>query len=648
MTSPPSRLALLLKNGPWLVIAGFATLLALAAWAFHPGLGGRFIFDDTPNLQPWADLGDISSLGKMMSFAFSSKFFPGRPLSMLSFLIDDQSWPPDVVALKRTNLALHLVNACLVFWFALKLLEHLLPDRETRQRAWLALFVTAVWALHPLQVSTVSYIIQRMCLLNTTLTLLALLLFLHGRAALDTAPIRAMIVCSIAVGVGMPLAILAKENGLLVCAFVLLLESFCFDQTTYRAWRIWKAAFLWLPLAAFVAYCLYTYRFFTTGFDTRHFNAWERLLSQGPVLGDYVRKLLLPRLSGSSLYVDNFPISHSLFSPPGTAVYWAIIVGSILYAWKMRRRLPLVSFGILFFFCGHLMESTLLPLELYFEHRNYLPQAGLWMSVAGLLAQPASPQLRRILTAAVLGWIALLTIITHNNAMLWARPDLQAAMWYRDNPGSLRTTLGYANALLEQGDAEGAGTVLENGTRLYPNIMSLRISQRLLQCFVQDRPTRFDDLPALARTADYDTGGIVVLEKMRSLHILAPRKTSGCQQPTEQQIGQIYLGYLENPKFSGDQTALTSYMAEISLAYGDATGALHYYQLAFKKSADPAYGYFSAVLLQKMGRHAEARSYADLSLQALNWREQIRYPHLRGLLEKIRSGPSGTGSGKPS
>ncbi|MFZ5560659.1 MAG: hypothetical protein ACOY41_03880 [Pseudomonadota bacterium] len=618
----------------------FLALLLLVLWSFAPGLGGQLIFDDLPNFQPWKDLGDIDSFADVLTFTFSSSGLPGRPLSLLTFLVDDQSWAPDVHALKRTNLALHLLNLCLVFWFSLKVFRCLRPDLTALRGSMLALFAAALWALHPLQVSNVSYVIQRMNLLSTLLELAGLLLFMHGREQLLQSPRQALLLCSIGIGLGMPLAVLAKENGLLLCVFVLLVERFCYAPVRRPGWRLWKLAFLWLPLLAFLGYCI-SRQIFTAGFGSRHFNAWERLLTQGPVVADYLNKLLLPRLQGSSsLYVDNFPVSHSLIDPPGTLLAWLFLAGLLAGAWLLRQRIPLFSFGVLFYFCGHLMESTILPLELYFEHRNYLPQAGLWLAAAGLLAH-ATPKLERIAAAAALGFLVLLLVLTRQNALLWSQPELQTEVWYNENPGSLRNTLAFANLLLQRGDFSRTQKVLTDGLKHHPDSLAIAVAQRYVSCYWQDQPTNFDDLPALAKQARYETASIIMLEQIRSLSSQPEvrERLRGCQPASAHQSADIYRAMLANPLFSGGRTGarLNELLAELATASRDLNATMHYYDTAFRAEASPVYPYRQALILLDAGLPDEAAHYAELAETHFTGRRRLLYPELEARLQDLQA-----------
>lgn len=620
----------------------FLGLLNLVTWSFAAGLGGGLIFDDLPNLLPWQNMGDIHTLSQALTFTFSGNSLPGRPLSLLSFLIDDQSWPPNIYSLKRTNLAIHLLNTCLIFWLSLKLLPRLLNNSTAI--TGFALFIAAIWALHPLQVSNVSYIIQRMNLLSTLFELIGLLLFFYGRQQLSQAPQKALLICSIAIGFFMPVAILAKENGLLLCAFALLIEAFCFPKNTQAVWRAWKAVFLWFPLIAFLIYCVITLPSLTFTYPNRNFNSWERLLTQGPVLTDYLYKLLLPRLQGSGLYFDNFPVSRSLITPLNTLYCWLLLLGLLAAAWGLRHKLPLFAFGIFFYFTGHLMESTLIPLELYFEHRNYFPQWGLWLALLGLtplLPKNISRSFKGLGVILAVIVVALLAIMARNNAALWSNTNTQTAIWYQDNPGSLRNILSYTNLLLSRMQPERAQPILTKAAQENSNSLILAISQRYIQCYWQGKPTDFTPLSSLASHAEHDNASLDMLKKMQEISQTgfppAPSDNQ-CIYANQKQISVIYHTLLSNPHFNFPNVHehIHEQLAEIAVKQRNLDEAMAQYQLAFEQKRNPIYPYRQALLLQSAGLSVEALPFLAQSEQALTLRYQTLYPDLKSRYQPLR------------
>ena len=107
-------------------------------------------------------------------------------------------------------------------------------------------------------------------------------------------------------------------------------------------------------------------------------------MTQAHVIALYLKLFFVPIPGTMSLFHDNFPITHAL---DGTTVLLLVgYVAAIVGAFALRQRAPWIGFGILWFFACHLLESTLIPLELVFEHRNYLAILGLCAALVGASA----------------------------------------------------------------------------------------------------------------------------------------------------------------------------------------------------------------------------------------------------------------------
>lgn len=617
-------------------------LLALSYYLYLPGLGGTFIFDDVPNFKPWADMGDINNTANLIRFSLSSIYFPGRPLSLASFLIDDQSWPADIHALKSTNLFLHLLNTSLCFWLLLKLLRPLSGNKGVA----MALLISAIWALHPIQVSNVSYIIQRMNLLGSLTTLVGLLLYTSGRTYLKSRPVRALLLCSGGIGFFLIIGILCKENALLLCAYALLIEYFFFSinekSSTPGWWPYWKACFLWGPLFLFAAYTLYSFRGFTVGFESRNFNVIERLLTQGPVVASYLHKILIPHMGGTGLYFDNFPISRSLWNPINTLYSWAFITGALLGAFLLRKKNPLFSFGVFFYFVGHSMESTVIPLELYFEHRNYLPQLGIWISIASLFfsffTQVSTRTFKFIAIAGAGIFLVFIAFLTWQNARLWGNYPVQAATWYHDNPSSLRAAQEYASVLYQiPGRKAEASRILQQSAKDHPDLLAPITAERYAECTHTGTPPRFEDLIARASQASYETSVVSVLTRYTGFLTGAARNP--CPGFSEEALEEMMLALAQNPKFSGStKSDLYMNLGELAVAQQNLTKTMAYYDAAFAASPNPVFPYRQALYLGSAGLYSDARHYLDIAEKHLDWRKRLFYPTLAGDIKKWRDG----------
>ncbi|MEA3428356.1 MAG: tetratricopeptide repeat protein, partial [Thermodesulfobacteriota bacterium] len=121
-----------------------------------------------------------------------------------------------------------------------------------------------------------------------------------------------------------------------------------------------------------------------SGYQYRPFTLAERLLTEPRLILFYISLLLYPVSSRLTLLHD-VEVSTSLFTPWTTLPSILIILLMIVTALMISRKRPLISYCILFFFLNHLIEGSFIPLELIFEHRNYLPSMFVFVPIGILI-----------------------------------------------------------------------------------------------------------------------------------------------------------------------------------------------------------------------------------------------------------------------
>jgi len=424
--------------------SGFLFFLVLIStvWLYWWGLYGVFLFDDLPNLQSLNSIKDVNAFNEIWRFITEGRAGSlGRPLSLVTFALQADSWPFYPRDFKYVNLMIHLLNGSLIFWFIL-LLTRILELPEKRGLL-LALLTASIWLWHPLQVSTVLYVIQRMAQLSTLFTLVGLLAYLYGRQYLARGKLKSgFFWVSVGVGLGGILATLSKENGILLVLYIIVLEVTVLRSLPKpRYWRIWSWIFLYLPLILLSLYFATHVEGLLRGYEIREFTMGERLLTQTRILTDYLAKILLLRPYGFTLYHDDFTISHSLLNPPTTLMAIAFIITMFVIAIRVRQTLPVLAFGILWFLAGHVLESSFIGLMLYFEHRNYLPMLGIIFAViygtTWLLGFILNTFLRKIAIFFCALLLVIIPLITWSQTDLWSKPWTQAALWAKQHPQSL-------------------------------------------------------------------------------------------------------------------------------------------------------------------------------------------------------------------
>ena len=228
---------------------------------------------------------------------------------------------------------------------------------------------------------------------------------------------------------------------MLTLIYVYLVEwvVFQFRSSSHVCTRI--LAFLrYSPIVAtaFVAVWLWRSYDFDLAYGYRPFTLSERVLTEARIVWFYIFQIFVPNVSWLTFYHDDFVISTDLLTPPSTllAVLGRIVL--VALAAIIVRRAPLVGFGIFWFYGGHLLESTMFPLELIFEHRNYLPMFGLYVAVLALpfyLNGLAGHAKRFILCIAIL--IAGAAFATSIRAVNWGSP-LRVIVEAEHKPNSAR------------------------------------------------------------------------------------------------------------------------------------------------------------------------------------------------------------------
>jgi len=370
-------------------IIALATLLAgvLLVAIYWPGLHGGFFFDDGPSilLAQGVRLETLSLESLQQVFASGHSGPSGRPIAQLSFALNHYLSGFSPFAFKASNLAIHAANALLIFFLALRLLTGAKPQTERHSALIAAGVLATAWLLHPIQLTPVLHVVQRMTSLSALFLLAALVLHVRARSGRPS-----LIKLITAWGILWPLSFFSKETGALfpffVLAWELIVRRSIVGKIDYPARGL--AAFAGLILLAATAYALSSRgQWLWAGYELRAFSLAERLLTEGRVLWFYLGLMAFPQLEALGLYHDDIALSTDLFTPSTTLPAIAGLIALIWFAWRARIRAPLVSFGIAWFLIGHGLESTVLPLEIAHEHRNYLPLFGILLAMTYALYQ---------------------------------------------------------------------------------------------------------------------------------------------------------------------------------------------------------------------------------------------------------------------
>ncbi len=258
-----------------------------------------------------------------------------------------------------------------------------LKEKFSRSRYFIAFLSAALWAIHPIQTQAVTYIVQRMASMAAMFYVLSLLLYIQCRMSGSSLHrIFCLLVCVLT----FLLALGSKENAAMLPASLLLIEFTCFQKFN---WRFIKKSYFWGSVAVGVMILILAVWFFKpdftfswlNGYRNRPFTLAERILTEPRIVLFYLSQLFFPLPNRLSVEHDVI-LSTSLFQPWTTLPAILLTLLLIGLGISQIRKRPIVALAILFFFFNHIIESTVIPLELIFEHRNYLPSMFLFLPIA--------------------------------------------------------------------------------------------------------------------------------------------------------------------------------------------------------------------------------------------------------------------------
>lgn len=419
-----------------------AALLAAYANSFHVPL----LLDDPDSIVDNPTIRSLSSA--WLPPAGSGITTSGRPLLNVSLAINYAIHGTDVFGYHVGNLLIHFL-AALVLWGVVRrtLLQPVLAARYGSVATPLAWCAAALWALHPLQTESVTYIIQRAESLVGLCYFLTLYGFIRSTASRPAGeknllwPACTVLAC---------VAGMASKEVMASAPLILFLYDRTFVSGSFaRSWQAHRRLYValacpWLVLLACIVQS--GGRGGSVGFA--EITWWEYALTQAPAIVGYAWRAIWP----ANLIFDYGAIVEKNPAVVGPALLAVLLaLGAGIYA--LRRR-PIAGFGFAWFFLILAPSSSIVPVatQTVAEHRMYLPLAALVVP-AVLLLHRAVPRAALALGLALLvaaGWRTHARNADYRDSLsIWADTA-------RRVPDSPRARNNHGAMLLERGRTDEA------------------------------------------------------------------------------------------------------------------------------------------------------------------------------------------------
>lgn len=428
--------------------------------AYSNSLNGTWALDDILARKPV----DIEALRDLIGF---------RKVTYLSFLLNQRLAPFSPANFRGLNIFIHFINAVLVYVLAYKTM--LLGGLNDKKKVFLTAFFSSLFfALHPLNINAVAYIIQRMTSLATFFVLLSLLSYiLAAEAGKRLKAALFYMLCGILVILG----IFAKENAVMAIPLIILYNYVFLKKSDNKLFlkKITISAVIGLVSIGLAAYLLgfhHTFidliKIFTklnqplaekgwTATDV-YWTPLQHILTELRVVSRYIFLIFIPLPAFMVFDSWGYPVSHGITAPVTTL--WSLIFLLVLLMfsiWKIKR-FPLLCFGILWYLLAISLESFLaLGSDLYFEHRNYLPLTGLIIGLTGQSLIMLQNRIKgKVIFAGAVVFCLLLGSLTVSRNFVWKDSITLWGDTLSKNPANIRAMIAMGNLYLNVSDIDNA------------------------------------------------------------------------------------------------------------------------------------------------------------------------------------------------
>ena len=350
------------------------TFLAIVVFFLYAKtLTADFIFDDWHNIRnnPYIRLTQLSPQSLIRAAHQSPS--PSRPFAYMSFALNYFVHGYNAKGFHLVNILIHIANGMLLYFLiGTTLRTPALYPRYSTYR-WAPFFTAFIWLVHPLHTQSVSYIVQRMNSMAAMFYVLSMLLYAQARMAEGKHKRRVLLSILPVAGI---LALGSKEISATLPFFIFIYEWYFFQDLRWEWFKKRLPVIAAICLLMIIISVLYLgvnpFERIMAGYATHHLTMAQRGLSQFRVVMFYISLLLWPHPSRLNLDHD-FQPSYSLLDPIPTLLAIGAIMAILCLAILLAKKDRLISFCVLWFFGNLAIESSIIGLEMVFEHRNYLP-----------------------------------------------------------------------------------------------------------------------------------------------------------------------------------------------------------------------------------------------------------------------------------
>lgn len=400
------------------------------------------LFVNNPSIQ-------IDNISLKNLYNLKLENYETRPLSVISLAINYYFNKNNVFGYHIFNISVHILTGIFLFLFFKVTLDFLPEKKLTQSTRFIPFFAALIWLVHPIQIQSVTYIIQRMSSMAALFYILSMLFYIHARLSKTSWRKYILFTCCLSTAL---LALSSKENAAMLPIFIFLYEWF-FIQDLNISWFKRKIPFI-LGISVFLIIMGLIYMGnnptdqILSKYSARGFTPYQRVITQFRVVIFYISLLIFPKPSRLNLEHD-FSLSYSFIEPITTILSFSALIALLCFSVWLAKRERLLSFAILWYLGNLVLESSVIPLEIIFEHRNYLPSMLLcFLGTTAVFRFVKGKRQSMILLCAI---VVLFSFWTFKRNSIWSDKILFYEDALNKSPSNVRVHMDLAEALIGKG-----------------------------------------------------------------------------------------------------------------------------------------------------------------------------------------------------
>ena len=296
-----------------------------------------------------------------------------------------------------------------------------------------------------------------------------------------------------------------------------------------------------------------------------------------------------------------------------------------------RRRYPWFALAVLWFLAGHIIESTVVPLELYFEHRNYLPIVGPIIALAAFLLLH-SAQSRKFALAVIPVVLLANAWFLHSFASLSSDSSMASRYWAMQHPHSVRAITNMATYQLAEGRMDSGIATIQRFAQEHPRYAYIRIQELNLRCITSPEEPLSDELgeiEALLADVDFSYSAGKMLSQLFTTTTAVP-----CVDVRPTSVIQLATALRDNPRYRNDPSYNQFHhklLAGIYRHLGNTQATHDHLEKAIELRISAELVMMMTMTLAEANENAQAREFLAIAAAqtprnpffAISWRQNI-------------------------